>query len=591
MGLSDILDRAAASWFGLDQKKPEARSGSWTFQDYVTFLTSGSSRFPLTTYGSTTVTGPADFAGYVSNAYAANGIVFAAAVARAAIFSEARFKYRTFGDSGTGRLFGGPSLAPLEKFPGNQTTPDFLARMLGHADFAGQAWPVMTETGLVCLRPDWVTPVVGSRFEPVDNEAAIPDAELIGLVYHPGGQGRAKRGIVYLPGEFAHWAPIKDPMSSWAGMSWLTPIIREVMADIATTTHKLKFFENGATPNAVVTFDPTVDVATYDAWVDRFEQKNKGAANAYKTVYLGGGTTLTPVGKDFQQIDLKAVQGAGETRIAVAAGIPAVVLGISEGLAGSSLNAGNYTAARRRLADMTMRPLWRSVCGALSVFVPAPAGSELWYDDRDIPFLQEDMKDAADIASTQAMAVRNLVDAGFQPDAAVLAVYTGNFAALSGQHSGLYSVQLQAPGTVASSPTPDDPARSLALAVLARGDQREQVVIHNHQPPVTFEAGDDHVTPGAITVENRVEPSPVAVENHTTVAPTPVTVENHTTIEPTPVTVENRVDVAPASVTVTTPDTLHIASMPARETRRKVTKRTEKGGIAEAIDIEQDAEA
>ena len=201
------------------------------------------------------------------------------------------------------------------------------------------------------------------------------------------------------------------------------------------------------------------------------------------------------------------------------------------------------------------------------------------------------MKDAADIASTQAMAVRNLVDAGFQPDAAVLAVYTGNFAALSGQHSGLYSVQLQAPGTVASSPTPDDPARSLALAVLARGDQREQVVIHNHQPPVTFEAGDVHVTPGAITVENRVEPSPVAVENHTTVAPTPVTVENHTTIEPTPVTVENRVDVAPASVTVTTPDTLHIASMPARETRRKVTKRTEKGGIAEAIDIEQDAEA
>lgn len=578
MGLTDILDRAAASWFGLDAKTPqEARSGSWSFQDYVTFLTSGSSRFPLTTYGSSTVTGPADFAGYVANAYAANGIVFAAAVARASIFSEARFKYRTFGDSGTGRLFGGPSLAPLERFPGGQTTPDFLARMLGHADFAGQAWPVMTETGLVCLRPDWVTPVVGSRFEPVDNEAAIPDAEVIGLVYYPGGQGRAKRGIVYLPGEFAHWAPIKDPMSSWAGMSWLTPIIREVMADIATTTHKLKFFENGATPNAVVTFDPTVDVATYDAWVDRFEQKNKGAANAYKTVYLGGGTTLTPVGKDFQQIDLKAVQGAGETRIAVAAGIPAVVLGISEGLAGSSLNAGNYTAARRRLADMTMRPLWRSVCGALSVFVPAPAGSELWYDDRDIPFLQEDMKDAADIAATQAMAVRNLVDAGFQPDAAVLAVYTGNFAALSGQHSGLYSVQLQPPGSAQQAA---DPARALARS--QRPEDEMRVEVHTHQPEVeavmrqmaeVMAVTEQRAVIAEARASDAIEASTAALRAIAENGPATV----HVAAAPAPVvnvtTPEVRVDVAAAQpsvvVNVPTEQVVHIASLPPMKAKVK----------------------
>lgn len=453
MGLTDILDRAAAAWFG-QQQPTRSTFPSLSFDDYIQFLTSGNIRFPTTTYGRGETTAPQDFAGFVQSAYAANGIVFAAAVARAAIFSEARFKFRAFENGQPGRIYGGPQLAPLERFPGSQTSVDFLGRLIGHADFAGNAYPARTEAGLVALRPDWCVPVIGSRFEPVDTESAIPDAEMIGLVYYPGGKRVAKVGRVFLPGEFRHWAPVKDPLSSWAGMSWLTPIVREVMADNATTTHKLKFFENGATPNAVVTFSDSVDVDAYDAWVDAFEKKNRGAANAYKTVYLGGGTTLTPIGKDFQQIDLKAVQGAGETRIAVASGVPAVVLGISEGLAGSSLNAGNYTAARRRFADMTMRPLWRSVCGVLDTFVQVPAGSELWYDDSDIPFLQEDMKDAADIAQTQAVAVRNLVDAGYDPDAAVLAVSTGNLRTLTGKHSGLYSVQLQAPGTQQGPPTP-----------------------------------------------------------------------------------------------------------------------------------------
>ena len=408
MGLTAMLDKVAAWWFDTPTPRRSAFPTSLSFSDYLTFLTSGTSRFPLTTYGRTDMATPQDFAGYVSGAYAANGIVFAAAIARAAIFSEARFKYRAFENGQPGRIYGDGSLTPLERFPGGQTSVDFLARLVGHADFAGNAFVVRGDGGLITLRPDWVVPVIGSRYDPVDNEAAIPDAEMVGIVYYPGGTRVAKVGRVYLPGEFRHWAPIKDPLSSWSGMSWLTPIVREVMADNATTQHKLRFFENGATPNAVVTFGPDVDPAAYDAWVDAFEKKNKGAANAYKTVYLGGGTTLTPVGKDFQQIDFKAVQGAGETRIAVASGVPAVVLGISEGLAGSSLNAGNYTAARRRFADMTMRPLWRSVCGVLAPFVQVPTGSELWYDDSDIPFLQEDMKDAADIASTQAMAVRNL---------------------------------------------------------------------------------------------------------------------------------------------------------------------------------------
>src|SRR5205823_12554188 len=49
-----------------------------------------------------------------------------------------------------------------------------------------------------------------------------------------------------LPDEVAHWAPIPDPENAGIGMSWLTPVIRELQADWAATEHKLRFFVNGA---------------------------------------------------------------------------------------------------------------------------------------------------------------------------------------------------------------------------------------------------------------------------------------------------------------------------------------------------------
>ena len=75
----------------------------------------------------------------------------------------------------------------------------------------------------------------------------------------------------------------------------------------------------------------------------------------------------------------------------------------------------------------------------------------LWVDGRDIPFLHEDAKDDAVIRAGDATTVRNLVDAGFAPDAAIEFVRTGDLSVLKGTHSGLFSVQLQKPG---SSPMP-----------------------------------------------------------------------------------------------------------------------------------------
>jgi hypothetical protein len=85
--------------------------------------------------------------------------------------------------------------------------------------------------------------------------------------------------------------------------------------------------------------------------------------------------------------------------------------------------------------------------------MPPPPGSELWYDDRDIPALKDDVMDAAEVQAKNASAIRQLVDAGFEPSSVVDAVRAGDLARLS--HTGLYSVQLQPPMPEGPEPEPE----------------------------------------------------------------------------------------------------------------------------------------
>lgn len=393
-----------------------------------------------------------DFVGLSQMAYKRNAIVFACMAARMDLFSQARFRYQRFRDGAPDEMFGDATLGILEQPWRNGTTADLLARSLVYADLGGNAFPVRRKgTDVILLpRPDWVTMILGSRSDPAMGAQNI-DAEMIGLVYHPGGRQSGNTTEVFLPGEFAHFAPYPDPESPWRGMSWLTPAISEIRGDSAATGHKLKFFENGATPNMVVSLDKDIRKEAFEAWVETMEKGHKGLANAYKTIYLGAGAKVDVVGKDLQQIDFKATQGAGETRIIAASGMHPVILPASEGMQGSSLNAGNFSAARRIVADKTLRSLWGKFAGAMQAIVPPPSGSRLWVDERDIPFLREDAKDRAEIAQIKAATARQLADGGWEPASVIAAVEAEDFKLL--KHTGKLSVQLQEPG-ISQAPTP-----------------------------------------------------------------------------------------------------------------------------------------
>lgn len=370
---------------------------------------------------------------------------FAAEMVRALVLSEARFTFRNLPSSPTPRrTFGNRNLSVLEKPWTNGTTGDLIARMEWHAGLAGNAYVVRQADRLRVLRPDWVMIVYGSDQEPDDAAHAL-DGEIIGYAYCNRGFSSGNRVQTILPENMAHWAPIPDPELAGVGMSWVTPAVREIQGDIAATNHKIEYFKNAATPNMVVKGITAPTSAQFDEIVDSMERQHAGVANAYKTLYLAQGADATVVGAHLGQIDFKSTQGAGETRVSVLSRVPASILGISEGLSGSSLNAGNFTAARRMFADSWIYPSLQNLASSLAVLVSVPSDAELWFDTADMPLLREDAKDAAEINQLVASTMVALVNAGWTPASVQVYAVSGNPADL--KHTNLLSVQLQAPGS------------------------------------------------------------------------------------------------------------------------------------------------
>jgi hypothetical protein len=114
-----------------------------------------------------------------------------------------------------------------------------------------------------------------------------------------------------------------------------------------------------------------------------------------------------------------------------------------------------------------MHPLWQNVTGSFEPLLNRPTGGDtrLWYDATDVPFLREDEKDAAEIQGKRAQTIRSLVDAGYTPESVIDAVEADDFRLLV--HSGLYSVQLQPPGS--GQPPVTVEGREVATALIERG--------------------------------------------------------------------------------------------------------------------------
>lgn len=361
-----------------------------------------------------------DFVSFVGDGLKANGVIWALVLMRMTFFAQMEFQYQKLTDR---TLYGNPTLTLLEQPWPNGSTQELLARMEQDVSLAGNSYIYRARPDLLQrLRPDWV-------------EIVTNGSELVSYMYTSGGPKSGGLTKVILPDEMAHWSPYPDPMATFRGMSWITPVVREVLADKQMTRHKQKFFDNAATPNLLIKNTKMLDEESRERLRRVMETRYEGADNAYRTLVLEGGADATVIGANMQQMAFDAIQAAGENRIAAAAGVPGIVAGFKEGLQAATYS--NYAQAKRHYVDGTLTFNWGSVAKALEVLVPVQASSRLWYDTSRIPALKEDRKDLSEIMQANAAAISELVKAGFDPTDVEVFVLTGERPAGGIKHTGV----------------------------------------------------------------------------------------------------------------------------------------------------------
>lgn len=294
------------------------------------------------------------------DAYKCNSIVFGAILARMSLFSEATFAFQ---DLETKKLSGmftrdgrsNTSLRKLENPWPNGQTGDLLTRMLQDADLAGNAYVWNAGPQLVRLRPDWI--VIVSRLD--QDVLGREYRTVIGYFYDPPAAVRDVEGYPHFfeVDEVAHWAPLPDPEAKFKGMSWLTPVAREIAADQGMTAYKIKYLDNAASPNILVKYSQRLGDSTVNRIRDRMEARHSGVDNAFRTLVLDEGADVTIIGNSFEQMNFSTVQAAGENRILIASGVPGIVVGSKEGL----------MAAPQPLDAKILTPSGWSTMGAMCV--------------------------------------------------------------------------------------------------------------------------------------------------------------------------------------------------------------------------------
>ena len=278
-----------------------------------------------------------------------------------------------------------PLLALLARPNPRQSGPDLIEALASHLLLAGNAYvEVVTDDDdrpveLHLLRPERVSIVAGATGWPAEYR------------YQAGGQvARYPVDPVSGRAELLHLRAF-HPLDDHYGLSPLEAVAAAVETHNAAARWNKALLDNAARPSGALVFDPGEAGAALSA--DQFERLKRemeegfaGAVNAGRPMLLEGGLKWQPLSLSPADMDFVAARDAAAREIALAFGVPPMLLG----LPGDNTYA-NYQEANRALWRLTILPLLAKltagVCGHFSAWWP-----DLTLDvDRDaIPALSAD---------------------------------------------------------------------------------------------------------------------------------------------------------------------------------------------------------
>jgi HK97 family phage portal protein len=251
---------------------------------------------------------------------------------------------------------GHPALALLASCGFGASGPGLIETLAGHLLLHGNAYVDVAlgqdglPAALFALRPERVSVEVDGSGWPAAH------------VYRAGG---ALRRYPAEPGGGLLHIRSFHPLDDHHGAGCLAPAAGAVAVHNAAARWNQALLDNAARPSGALMYQPgdgsTLSPAQYERLRSEMEAAFSGAANAGRPMLLEGGLTWQALSLSPAEMDFAGMREAAARDIALALGVPPLLLGLK----GDNTYA-NYREANVALWRLTLLPLLGRLLGALA---------------------------------------------------------------------------------------------------------------------------------------------------------------------------------------------------------------------------------
>jgi HK97 family phage portal protein len=252
-----------------------------------------------------------------------------------------------------------PVLALLRRPNSGQPGREFFEQLYGFLMVAGNAYVEKVEIDgapreLYALRPD--------RMKAIASPSGWPEA----FEYSVNGQS------VRLPRQNVLHLRLFNPLNDHYGMSPLEAAQRSIDTHNAAAAWNKAMLDNAARPSGALVYaagDGQLTAEQFERLKRELEHSYQGAANAGRPMVLEGGLDWKEMGYSPKDMEFNEAKNAAAREVALAFGVPPMLLGIP----GDNTFA-NYAEANRTFWRQTVLPLAGRVAEAMTGFL-APGGT------------------------------------------------------------------------------------------------------------------------------------------------------------------------------------------------------------------------
>ena len=288
-----------------------------------------------------------------------------------------------------------PLLLLLSRPNGRQAGADFFETLYGHLLLSGNAFVEGLRVGeglreLHLLRPDRVRIVEGR-----DGWAEAYEYRAGGHVRrHPAGEGQA---ILHLR--------LFHPLDDQLGFAPLEAASMALDLSNAAAIWNKALLDNSARPSGALVYQPkeggNLTPDQYGRLKSELEEGYSGPARAGRPMLLEGGLDWKAMGLSPREMDFVAAKNGAARDIALAFGVPPMLIGIP-----GDATYANYQEANRAFWRLTVLPLVQRTAAAF-------AG---WFSERDELRLVPDLDQVSGLADERSELWARVGAAGFLTD-------------------------------------------------------------------------------------------------------------------------------------------------------------------------------